>query len=45
MGIGDTNIEINAAQTDLKQAQTNYINSLYDAIVARTDFLTATGKL
>lgn len=44
MGLG-SNIEINAAQTDLKAAQTNYINSLYDAIIARIDFLKATGKL
>lgn len=44
MGLG-SNIEINAAQTDLKTAQTNYINSLYDAIIARIDFLKATGKL
>ena len=44
MGLG-SNIEITAAQTDLKGAQTNYINSLYDAIIARIDFLKATGKL
>lgn len=44
MGLG-SNIEITAAQTDLKEAQTNYINSLYDAIIARIDFLKATGKL
>lgn len=37
--------EINAAQTDLKTAQTNYINALYDAIIAKTDWLKATGKL
>jgi outer membrane protein TolC len=37
--------EINSAQTDLKAAQTNYITALYDAIVARIDFLKATGKL
>jgi outer membrane protein len=37
--------EINTAQTDLKTAQTNYITALYDAIIARTDFLKATGKL
>lgn len=44
MGLG-SNIEITAAQTDLKAAQTNYISSLYDAIIARVDFLKATGKL
>ena len=37
--------EITNAQTDLKGAQTNYINSLYNAIIARIDFLKATGKL
>lgn len=37
--------EINTAQTELKSAQTNYINSLYDAIIAKTDFLKATGRL
>jgi outer membrane protein TolC len=38
-------IEITNAQTDLKAAQTNYITALYDAIIAKTDFLKATGKL
>ncbi len=37
--------EITNAQTDLKAAQTNYITALYDAIIAKTDFLKATGKL
>ena len=37
--------EINTAQTELKSAQTNYINSLYEAIIAKTDFLKATGRL
>ena len=37
--------EINTAQVDLKTAQTNYISALYDAIIARIDFLKATGKL
>lgn len=37
--------EINTAQTDLKGAQTNYINALYNAIIAKIDFLKATGKL
>ncbi len=40
-----SNTEINAAQTDLITAQTNYINGLYTAIVARIDYLKATGKL
>ncbi len=37
--------EINTAQTDLKTAQTNYITALYEAIIAKVDFLKATGKL
>jgi outer membrane protein TolC len=36
--------EINTAQLDLKTAQTNYITSLYEAIIAKVDFLKATGK-
>ena len=43
-GVG-SNIEINAAQTDLKAAQTNYISALYDAVIAKTDYLKALGKL
>ena len=37
--------EINLAQVDMKTAQTNYITALYDAIIAKVDFLKATGKL
>lgn len=37
--------EINAAQVELKTAQTSYITALYDAVIARVDFLKATGKL
>jgi outer membrane protein TolC len=37
--------EINTAQLDLKTAQTNYLNALSEAIVAKIDFLKATGKL
>lgn len=40
-----SNTEITAAQTDLVTAQTNYINSLYSAIIAKVDYLKATGKL
>ena len=40
-----SNTEITTAQTDLKQAQTNYINAVYDAIIAKIDYLKATGKL
>jgi outer membrane protein TolC len=44
MGTG-SQIEINVAQNDLKAAQTNYTAALYDAVVARIDYLKATGKL
>jgi outer membrane protein len=44
MGTG-SQMEINTAQTDMKAAQTNYITALYDAIIAKIDFLKATGKL
>lgn len=44
LGTG-SNIEISAAQTDLITAQNNYLSALYSAIVARVDFLKATGKL
>ncbi|HMI78582.1 MAG TPA: TolC family protein [Ferruginibacter sp.] len=37
--------EINTAQLDLKTAQTNYLSALQDAIIAKVDFLKATGKL
>jgi outer membrane protein TolC len=38
-------IEISNAETDLKTAQTNYINALYDATISRVDYLKAVGKL
>ncbi|MBI1343239.1 MAG: TolC family protein [Terrimonas sp.] len=38
-------LEITQAQTDLKSAQTNYISALYDAIIAKVDYMKATGKL
>lgn len=38
-------IEIVAAQTEMKSAQTNYVTALYDAIIAKVDYLKATGKL
>ncbi len=37
--------EINAAQVELKTAQTSYITALYDAVIARIELLKATGKL
>jgi outer membrane protein len=43
-GVG-SNIEMVNAQTSLKEAQTNYYQSLYDLLVAKTDYLKATGNL
>ncbi|MEO6844918.1 MAG: TolC family protein [Ginsengibacter sp.] len=43
-GVG-SNQEISTAQADLVMAQNNYYSSLYDAIIAKIDYLTATGKL
>ncbi len=43
-GLG-SNQEIYAAQTELKTAQNNYYGSLYDAVIAKIDFLRARGKL
>ena len=44
IGTGNTT-EITNAQTDLRVAQSNYINAMYTAIIARIDYLKATGKL
>jgi outer membrane protein len=43
-GLG-SNQEIYNAQTDLKVAQTNYYSALYDAVIAKIDYLKAVGKL
>ena len=43
-GLG-SNLEVTTSQTELTTAQNNYYGALYDAIVARVDFLRATGKL
>lgn len=40
-----SNTEIIQAQTDMKAAQTNYINALYNAVIARIDYIKATGRL
>ena len=40
-----SNTEITSVQTDLQQAQTNFVQALYDAIVAKVDYFKATGKL
>lgn len=43
-GLG-SNMEIYNAETDLKMAQNNYYGAVYDAIIARIDFLKAIGQL
>lgn len=43
-GVG-TNIEIIQAETALKDAQTNYFNSLYEAIISKIDFQKSLGLL
>jgi outer membrane protein len=43
-GLG-SNLEINTAESDLKIAQNNYFSALYDAVIAKIDYLKATGKL
>jgi outer membrane protein TolC len=43
-GVG-TNIEIIQAETALKDAQTNYFNSLFEAIIAKIDFQKSLGLL
>lgn len=43
-GLG-SNQEINTAQTDLITAQNNYYSSIYDAIIAKINYLQAAGKL
>lgn len=43
-GVG-SNIEINNAEGDLQTAQLGYYNALYNAMVAKIDYLKAFGKL
>ena len=43
-GLG-SNMEIYNAQTEMKVAQNNYYGALYDAIIAKIDYLKAIGKL
>jgi outer membrane protein len=43
-GVGSS-LELNTAENDLRQAETNYYNALYDLIVARIDYQKATGTL
>ncbi|MBV4357389.1 TolC family protein [Pinibacter aurantiacus] len=44
MGLS-SNLEITNAQADLITAQSNYTSSLYDAVIAKIDYVKATGKL
>ncbi|SMB85982.1 outer membrane efflux protein [Hymenobacter roseosalivarius DSM 11622] len=43
-GVG-SNLEVITAETDLRQSQTNYYSSLYEALVAKVDFDKAAGTL
>ncbi|MFT4155035.1 TolC family protein [Parafilimonas sp.] len=43
-GLG-TLLDITNAQADLSIAQSNYINAMYDAVIAKIDYLYATGQL
>jgi outer membrane protein TolC len=43
-GLG-TILDITNAQAELSIAQNNYINSMYDAVIAKIDYLYATGQL
>lgn len=43
-GVGSS-LELNTAENDLRQAEANYYNALYDLIVARIDYQKATGTL
>ena len=43
-GLG-SNLEVTNAETDLTTAQNNYFSAKYDAIIAKIDYLKATGKL
>jgi outer membrane protein len=43
-GVGSS-LELVNAQAELKTAQTNYLGALYDAYIARIDYLKATGQL
>ena len=44
LGTGST-LDITNAQAELRIAESNYTSALYDAIIAKVDFLKATGKL
>lgn len=42
-GLGSS-LELTSAETDLKTAQTNYLNAIYDLLVAKTDLEKSLGK-
>jgi outer membrane protein len=43
-GVG-SNLEVITAETSLKEAQTNYYNALFDALIAKVDYEKANGTL
>lgn len=43
-GLGTT-LDVTNAQSDLSVAQSNYINAMYEAVIAKIDYLYATGQL
>lgn len=43
-GVG-TNLEVTSAESDLKEAQLNYYNAVYDALIAKVDQQKASGTL
>lgn len=43
-GLGST-LDITNAQADLRVAQSNYVNAMYDAAIAKIDYLYAIGEL
>ena len=43
-GVG-SNTDLLNAQSALKESQTNYLSALYDAMIAQTDYLNATGQI
>jgi outer membrane protein TolC len=43
-GVG-TSLEVTTAETSLLEAQTNYFNALYDALVSKVDYDKANGNI
>jgi outer membrane protein TolC len=42
-GVGST-LEMTQAESELKNAQINYLNAVYDLVMAKIDYNKATGK-